>query len=396
MEIITVTTLEEYIGKTLSIKDRWFPDDPLFPWFRGQDRAEWSLLPKLLRLTDGDLETESEIREEFCTRAPALSDYTRLSDVEVLSNWEWYFVMQHYGAPTRLLDWTESALIALYFALKSNKGDFDAAVWVLDPWWLNRTVIKTEEVIPPADAGTLSRDRDLVAPWLPGRFEKSAILPKWPVAVVPTHTMRRLSAQRSCFTIHGNENDGFKQVAGGRRKRSARLIKLEVPSWQVLKMRASLQACGIDETIIFPDLEALGRAVTLDWKESPSRLPHYGVFTRLMPSKIHGVGVFAIKNIKKGTSIFGADDGGVTWIDERKLKALKGESKKLYEDFAVYKEGRCGCPTTFNQLTPSWYLNESKTPNLSCERDYKFYAARNIRSGEELTVDYSKYSETKE
>ena len=84
------------------------------------------------------LNTEYEIREEFTTRAPALSDYTKPSDASVLNNWESYFVMQHYGAPTRLLDWTEASLVALYFAVRSNAGNFNAAVWALDAWQLNK------------------------------------------------------------------------------------------------------------------------------------------------------------------------------------------------------------------------------------------------------------------
>jgi hypothetical protein len=151
MLLETAKSVEELIKKVSDFRDRWFGEEPLLPWCRGQERAEWSLVPKLYRSEPDDHQIEYEIREEFATRAPALSDYTKPSENPELNNWESYFVIQHYGAPTRLLDWTESSLIALYFAVRSNPGNFHAAVWVLDAWWLNRAVIKRDEVIPPAD-----------------------------------------------------------------------------------------------------------------------------------------------------------------------------------------------------------------------------------------------------
>ncbi len=67
----------------------------------------------------------------------------------------------------------------------------------------------------------------------------------------------------------------------------------------------------------------------------------------------------------------------------------------MYEDLAVQKDNWLGCPTNFNRLTMSWYLNESKRPNVRCDSNYDFFALRAIRPGEELTVDYSTYSDTR-
>lgn len=123
--------------------------------------------------------------------------------------------------------------------------------------------------------------------------------------------------------------------------------------------------------------------------------PHEGVYARLRPSPIHGVGVFAIRAIPKGTNIFPDDDEPMRWVPVDALAGLPDEIRGLYDDFSVIKDnGRLyGCPRSFNHLTVSWYLNESNDPNVVCDDDYDFRALRDIQAGEELTVDYSTFSE---
>lgn len=85
------------------------------------------------------------------------------------------------------------------------------------------------------------------------------------------------------------------------------------------------------------------------------------------------------------------------WIEQNLVAKEPKEIWKLYEDFPVFKNGRCGCPTSFNRLTVAWYLNEpkkSERPNVGCTECYDFFALRDIKAGEELTVDYSKYSDS--
>jgi SET domain-containing protein len=126
-----------------------------------------------------------------------------------------------------------------------------------------------------------------------------------------------------------------------------------------------------------------------------NELPHHAVYVRIRPSRVHGVGVFAIRSIRKGTNIFRGDDGEIVWVRKNQVKGLPKELKRLYEDFCIIKQkGKLyGCPKSFNILTVAWYLNESKSPNVYCDANYDFFALRDIRPGEELTVDYSTYNE---
>lgn len=385
----SASSIEEFIDIVSDLKKE--AKGP-YLFFRGQASAEWKLVPKLYRCEDGqtDQRTENkkirteddENRELFATRA------ANLSDVRPVNDWDWYFVMQHYGAPTRLLDWTEGALLGLYFAIRDNKN-CDAAVWALDAWELNKKVVHKDEVGHPGDPLISKKDKQLYEKWLRERFAKGA-WPPYPVAIYPGHIMRRIGVQRSCFTIHGADQRGLETIAN---ELAVPLTKIVIPSWEVNSIKESLGTCGIDETTVFPDLDGLGRWIA-EPDEPVKGNPHGKVYTRLQPSKIHkgDIGVFAITRIKRGTELFHGDSDEIVWKEKSDLPPRPRATKRLYDDFAVIetddkdKKTRYGCPVNFNRLTPSWYLKRSRNPNVGCDEAYNLFALRDIKRGEELTV----------
>jgi hypothetical protein len=140
--------------------------------------------------------------------------------------------------------------------------------------------------------------------------------------------------------------------------------------------------------------------------------PHDGVYTRLRRSPISGIGVFAIRDIPEGTYIFEPDNGKLMYVPESTVENLwvtsqlagndiqRAEAetqavKQLYKDFCVLKNGKYACPDSLNNLAPSWFLNHSELPNVAADLSLRFYATRDIKSGEELTTDYGTYSEGK-
>ena len=129
-------------------------------------------------------------------------------------------------------------------------------------------------------------------------------------------------------------------------------------------------------------------------------LPHNGVYVRLGVSKVHGIGVFAIRNIPMGTAVFATDMIGGTakgFIREKELKNVSTEIHKLYDDFCIIKKDKKGekyyGPKNFNSLTVGWYLNcDKKYSNMRYEND-DFVTTRWINKGEELLINYDTYSD---
>jgi len=260
---VVAESLEDYLKATRRIRDEWAYDNKFWkPWFRGHACESWDLRPTLYRRDKKDLDEvlrdEEEFRLEFERRG--------LGNERIPgSDAEWYFLMQHYGAPTRLLDWTDGALMGLYFAVdhRFNKLDpdrkKDAAVWVLDPEWLNNQTIREKD----DTEGVALPEWEIVRDYLPEKFENKKMRRKYPLAIDPTHIARRLAVQRSRFTIHGTVFDGLEEIA--KRAKRPRLRKIVIARKAVQSIREDLETCGISYSTLFPDLAGLGRELKRLW-----------------------------------------------------------------------------------------------------------------------------------
>jgi hypothetical protein len=225
------------------------------PWFRGVGDSGYQLTPGLYRTEEGrDRLADDEIRGEFIRKAlPLVGDRTPTND------WEWYFLMQHYRAPTRLLDWTDAALVALYFALtswspQSSKHGRIArpAVWALNPFKLNGG--------PPVGPPWIGATN-----YLPAPYSESEV-PQKPIAIDPSFTAQRMLVQHSHFTLHGRD---FRSLNNVRQELHLErdLIQLVVDCDEdgIDYLKQQLTILGVTETAIFPDLEGLARELRFEY-----------------------------------------------------------------------------------------------------------------------------------
>lgn len=212
-------------------------------WWRGHARAHWRLVPSVHRITDrGHYERGVSIR--FQARAPARYAGCPAAD----DHGGWLSLMQHHGLPTRLLDWTESALFALYFAVREPEHDsHDACIWALDPFRLNDHLWKADT------QGTVGWTAPAIQPLL-NIFARHLPRQGDVAALTPGQTHSRSMVQLSAFTVHATG-----QPLELHESESAFLRRVEIPSTAKRGLRRGLDSLGICDSYLFPDLESLAR-----------------------------------------------------------------------------------------------------------------------------------------
>ena len=174
--------------------------------------------------------------------------------------WHWYHVMQHFGLPTRLLDWTTGAFIALFFALRySAKYSDQPCVWVLNPYWLNLRSTADEVVYYSDDTSQDSDDRQIANKYL----FASEDLPRFPIAVSPPHINERIAAQKSSFTVHGSLNNGLFRL--WREDNQGQLAQLRISKRFSERMMAQLFLSGLTESTLFPDFGGLSEELIREY-----------------------------------------------------------------------------------------------------------------------------------
>jgi len=228
------------------------------PWFRGHGMDTWKLTPSVHRHTEDEPSeaqrraTERGLYLQFQRRAASRTASSPSSE----DTPAWLSLMQHHGGPTCLLDWSESLLVACFFAVEDRKQhDQDGMIWALHPGELNRIELKEAAcgMLSPFDPQVLDAYGDL---HMQSRSPSQVVC-----ALLPHEIHIRMLMQQSVFTLHR----GF--VPLEQREQSERyLLGFRVPSNRKQVFRQALQAIGVRGTSLFPDLERLARELREDVK----------------------------------------------------------------------------------------------------------------------------------
>jgi len=223
-----ITNLNEYIDST---KDR------SHQYYRGHADANWKLKPTLFRIHNSLCcskninDFEEQILKVFKRHSPP---YLKQEPKTLI---DWLVLGQHFGLPTRLLDWTENPLVALFFALIELK-ECESAVWMIDPG--NWYSIDLEKELNELD-------------------EYYMFFPK--------SIDNRIISQKSCFTIHPlNSTPIEDDFENGEASTYLDLMKICIPNDIQLKKKILLELYnfGIDYQFIFPDMTGLSKKIVYE------------------------------------------------------------------------------------------------------------------------------------
>lgn len=219
-------------------------------WYRGMNDSAYSLVPGCV-WRGIDLDLEESFVGEF------LVHYRSFYTHAVQDPLELYALMQHYGLPTRLLDWTASPLIGLYFAMERDSPSHNT-VWVMSPVDLNKITVGMEtNIVPKANI-----DHCYTKPWLPGTLRDGLTtdVPAHPFAFKHPLVNPRIAAQKGCFTFHGSEARGIEKYFEDAGNACIAKLMLKDTSKR-LEILEYLYSLGFKEDDIYRDLNSLTKRI---------------------------------------------------------------------------------------------------------------------------------------
>ena len=242
--------------------------------FRGQREATWLLHPSQDRATLVQYKskhssgyyhldrrsTERALLFQFKQRAHHYLKHLP-ADEDLVS---WLGLMQHHGIPTRFLDWTHSAFVALYFALEeaAQQRGRHSAVWAINLDWL---VKKGRELLPSeasdaSDPGAMAAARNRLLE----RLEKPII-----VSIDPQHGDERMAAQQGFFLCKLIGQASFNQMLMSMMIHPDTpdqpvVRKLEISGKNRIGFLKRLREMNIHRASLFPDLDGLCRFLALN------------------------------------------------------------------------------------------------------------------------------------
>lgn len=229
-------------------------------WFRGQSDQNWDLLPTVYRNKNLNYFEREMVRDFKILSSEKIERQPR-------NELEWLFIMQHYGLQTRLIDWTEGHLIALFFAVIDYSYLKDSVVWILRPSYLNRFSLGAKTIVTSSYPELI--DYVLDEPHL--HLFNRKIKGEMPVAIRATRNSERIVAQKGTFTLHGSNslplNKIIDQYNNNNTDKQIPLHYITISGNSKLQILKELYMCGISYSVLFPEIQGICNEIKLKYSD---------------------------------------------------------------------------------------------------------------------------------
>ena len=249
-----ISSIVEFISAIEKDLANW--DDRTTPWFRGESNTDQPLQPKVANLS---AEQENHLLQSFRRRSGSLRNTPGRNETD-----KWIFLAQHYGIPTRLLDWSEGALFSLFFAINNKLPS--PKVYMLNPHVLNSLALESTPDYLNFPMSWASPDNpkpgyeNIALAWELRNLNKGFDLP---IALEPTYQDTRMIAQRSAFTVHGKELGSILDILNAKNIQVTDCLHVyDINQESVDQMLIQLAYLGITHASIFPDLDHLSKDIS--------------------------------------------------------------------------------------------------------------------------------------
>lgn len=266
MEVITVHSWDELQQQLFA--DSWNEKIGRFRSrfaFRGLSSADYRLETTLMRLGGDYVKLERHLLRNF-------RKYAHRSVVERDSLWHWLSVAQHFGLPTRILDWTYSPFIAMHFATANiEKFDLDGVIWAVN-------YVKAHELLPQfirdrleeegANVMTLSLMNESINSLV--ALDRLGIQSGDKVVIFfepPAIDDRIINQFAFCSVM----SDATMVLEDWLETHPALARKIVIPASLKLEIRDKLDQANVNERVLFPGLDGLSRWLKRHY--SPSTVP---------------------------------------------------------------------------------------------------------------------------
>jgi hypothetical protein len=234
--------------------------------FRGQADAAWTLESTLERMLGDRWSADLARKCEDYSLSSFKSKYRIYCGGEHRpeSKLAWLSVMQHYGVPTRLIDFTTSPYIALYFALESYdpRSEKDFSIFYLNYTELmERSIeyIKTKDRMFNETRFSINEKQDEI-------FESVIDRYSYDIAWVsePVEANIRIDRQMGTFLISGGLSTRVKDIISSDVYSTVDMTKLIIPGSLYESAIVALRKMGINSKTIYGDLGGLAKSIKME------------------------------------------------------------------------------------------------------------------------------------